>query len=145
LIEFREEHWEEVRDEFFARLPEHYAEAFQDDAYDPIIEEYDFMGKHGLICFVAARREGELVGYMLWCIRYHLLQRTVLWAVLDNYWLQKDARGPRVAQRMIKAAETILQARGVRKAYAMEKAGGRLFDSCGWRAKELGFLRELRP
>lgn len=125
--------------------PEHYAEAFGDDDFDPITEEFDMLAAFGLLCLVTARREAELVGYMLWVVRAHPLQRHKLWAVLDNYWLRKDARGPRVAIRMIKSAEKILQAKGVQRGYAHERVGGRLFEFCGWRAKELAFLRSFRP
>ncbi len=145
MITFQEEPWADVREEIVTGLgPGHYSEVYGDNDYAPIVLEYDAMAHLGMLAVLTARREGELVGYILIFVRPHMHQSRVLWGFFDMYYLRHSARAPGVAGRMIKAAEAMLKTRGVKKLYAAEKVGGGLFRNCGWHeAIERGWRKDL--
>jgi len=143
LISFRAEAWSEVKSEVTAHWPEHYSEVYSDDDYAPDFDRYDAVDASGGMLIVTARRDGELIGYVVAFVNNHLHQKDTIWGFIDSYWLKREARAPRVFHRMIAAVESEMKVRGVSKVHATERSDGRSFAWMGWRAAERSYIKEL--
>lgn len=81
----------------------------------PDWEKYRWLEKSGILKSVAARRAGKLIGYDVFFVQPALHYSTSLWAVNDILYLDPEERRGMAGARLIRQAEKMLGALGVRK------------------------------
>lgn len=143
MTTFQAEEWETVRDEIIEYWPEHYAEAYDNDDYNPDFESYDATAMVGQLLVVTARREKQLAGYTVSFIRPHLHQKHVLWGMVDSYFLRPQSRAPRIFPRLLEATELEMKKLGVQRVFGTERSDGRMFAYMGYRAAERVYVKEI--
>lgn len=145
MTTFQVEDWFEVRSEVIRHWPEHYSEVYSDEDYAPDFDKYEAIAAAGNLMVVTARRDGELIGYVVALVHSHLHQRDVTWGFFDSYWLRRDVRGPRLFPRMVQATEDLMKERGVKRMFASERSDGRMFAWMGWQVAERIYIKEISP
>lgn len=79
---------------------------------NPNLETYAKLDEVGALLNVIAREDRRLCGYAIFLVMNHM-HYSIPWAGGDGFWLDKTARRPRVASRMIRFCESSLRDRGV--------------------------------
>lgn len=96
-------HWEEIA---------HNKEKIK---LDPDWERYDEMGKRGVLHLTTARRDGVLVGYVIYFLVYHVHYRKSLTAIADVLYLVPEERFGRTGIRLLEQSEASLKGMGVQR------------------------------
>lgn len=141
-------------DELFAK---HWGEASADKSMLLNINWpiYEALENSELLLTVTARREGDLVGYVVYVVSSHLHYAQHIVAEQDVIFLDPSCRAGWIGPRMIKAAELILASKGVDRVTARVKLHvrgrrGRVGDlqpvyrRLGYRAVETVMTKRLR-
>jgi hypothetical protein len=142
MITFSVENWDDVKEEVKPLWLLHYDEVGQNKEklkLDPDIEKLDHLNSLGKLHIVVGRREGQIVGYHASIIETLVHYKTVLVAMSDLYWLQKDCRNGTAALRLFQEVERSCKARGVKVLYDATKLyldHGRLFEHLGYKPIE---------
>ena len=135
-IAFQVEQWEDVVDEVKGIMQEHWDEMTSDPiALEPNEDSYAAIAKAGMLHVVAARADGELIGYYVAIVRPHQHAKSTLTAFTDFLYLKKKWRLGSTGYKLIKHARDTLKARGVQKMYI----GSALYPDLGSILARLGF------
>lgn len=133
-------------------LESFYADIARDQPLPALEVAYDVyirMADANLVRGFTARRDGLLVGLLLFFVMPNLHHYQTTWATCDAFWLMPDARRPMVALRMLKLAEASLRDEGVHVMTVAEKvlrpALGHLLDHLGFRPTEVKYQKVLGP
>jgi GNAT superfamily N-acetyltransferase len=130
-------------------FPVHWAElALNQDkvALDPQYEVYLERDSRGEVLFVAARQEGEIVGYFVGFIAPGLHYRTCLTLTMDIFWIAPKCRGRHAGIALFKAVEAEARRRGVKRTFMGVKAhkdAGWLFERMGYEMVERYYSKWL--
>lgn len=98
-----ERHWEEIA---------HNKDKIK---LDPDWERYEGMAKAGVLHLTTARREGVLVGYVVYFLVYHVHYRKSLTAIADVLYLVPEERLGRTGIRLLQQSEESLKGMGVQR------------------------------
>jgi len=96
----------------------HYDEIALNKEYIPLDPDWDAYKKladSGNLLIVAARRDGNLVGYAVFFLMQHIHYKSTKIANNDILYLHPDYRQGRLGIRLIKDSETACRFRGVNK------------------------------
>ena len=107
MIKFAVETFEDVIQEIRPLLARHWQEIawYKDKVpYAPDWERYKQVAEAGVLHIVTARKDGELVGYLVSMISPGMHYKLTNYAVNDIIYLHPDHRGGRTAFRMFKFA-----------------------------------------
>ena len=135
--------WAELRSEIGPLWLEHNAEiASPSDQplLNPDWDYYDGLAEFGKDHWVAARVDGELVGYVGCIVTSHPHRKSTLSGFWDLYWLKPAWRRGWNGYKLIRAGRDSLWARGVRKQYI----GTKMWKDIGPILERLGFSEAER-
>jgi hypothetical protein len=124
--------------EIKVHLNEHYEELSVTKGnfpLDPNWETYIRLAEEGSLRVITCRKDGELIGYILFLLHYNLHYRTMLVALEDLYYLKKEERKGRTGINMFKYAEQYLKSAGVNRVIMGTKVhldNSRLFEYLGY-------------
>lgn len=127
-----------IRDEMTALMAAHWAEVAHDRdtrELDPDWDAFAALEQAGQIYTLTVRSEGVLVGYLVAIVRPHLHARKTLTAYVDAVYLAPIARRGRAGDRVLRHADTALEALGAEFIYWHVKAErdfGPLLDRIGY-------------
>ena len=99
-----------------------------------------------LILITARGKDHELLGFVMYHIHDHLHHMGVTNAACDIIAVSVDYRSGGIARRMMKYAEPVLKARGVRYITHQFRTGYKaepLFPKLGYRLIEQAFVKEI--
>ena len=95
-------------------IEQHYKEVVVDGRVMDIHWDYfDNLEKNGSLVTIVARSKGEVVGYAVFMLQYHLHNRTLITGHNDAVFVRKDKR-TRAGAMILIAAEAILISKGVK-------------------------------
>lgn len=114
---------------------------------DISVEAFARLESAGALLLVLAVDDGEPVGYWVGTLGPHPHYAGSIMATTDTIYVAPSHRGPRVALRLVKFAESELAKLGVRHVFMQAKANGRggsLLEKMGYRPEETSYTKELR-
>jgi len=134
--------------EFQQILPLHYEELSVTKEYElePDYEEYKRLASLGLLRAITCRADGELIGYIIFCIHGHLHYKSCMTAFEDIYFVKKEFRKGRVGIMLFKYAEKVLKERGVQRIVMHTKVhldNSKLFEYLGYKMTDKVFSKML--
>lgn len=125
-------------------------EEVYDDLAHPMVMDWPQMKaieRAGLYLSVGAFSRGALVGYSAWFVQPALRSRGQTWAIMDTTYLSPAYRQGSAGYRLVKAALTELEARGIDRAMAGSPNGqgrasfGDLLGRLGFSPFETSFAK----
>lgn len=122
-------------------LPAHYKELalWQDKVpLDPDYDAYLKMDAAGQVLLIAARKDGELIGYFIGFIRRHIHYKSWLVCGMDIFYVLPEHRGG-VGKKLFRAVEAECKRRGIQTLIVgskMHKDASYLFDQLGYQEVE---------
>jgi GNAT superfamily N-acetyltransferase len=147
MITFCQEDYFDCIDEISLLLESHWEEVGTDKDKIPMdvdYEQYAQAALQGILHVMVARSHGSLVGYHSTFVRPHIRYKSTLMGFVDVYFLHKDFRRGSTGIRLLKAAETSLKARGVKKIQSGTKLSldrGKVFEHLGYKAAETTYTK----
>lgn len=148
-VTYAVEPWMEFKREALHLWARHFQEVAIDQAEVPLdidYNTYDALDAQGMLHVIAARSEGEIVGYWLGIVKPHLHNASTLWAFTDVYYIAPEFRLGRTALRLFEFVENSLKARGVVKMTTATKTHldmSRLFERMGWHRTEITYTKVI--
>ncbi len=142
-ITFQREYLVALRAELEPVLPLHYVELAldQDDvALDPDWDAYMQMEQMGLTHFFTARKDGELIGYIIGTIRGHLHYKSTKHYINDIYYVKAEHRNTGVGYRFFQAHEKEMKRLGVKRVVTFTKchqSHEQLFSAMGYKRQDV--------
>lgn len=139
---FSVENWKDILPEAQPLWIPHYEEVGQDKIHmqlDPDIGRLNSLDAQGKLHIVAARRNGELIGYHASIIDRSLHYKNILVGASDLYWIRKDCRNGSAPLRLFQEVERTSKQRGVQVLYDATKLyldHDRLFQYLGYKPIE---------
>lgn len=124
-------HWKEIA---------HY----QDILLEPDWNSYAKCEEQGFLRVYTARKDGNLIGYGVYFVRYNLHYKSSLQASQDILFVHPDHRG--IGARFIHWCDTQLQAEGVQAVYHHVKQAhnfGPLLERMGYQLVDLIYAKRL--
>jgi len=117
MIEYKDDSWLENLDELKEIIKDHYEELSVTKAYplDPDWDAYKQILDAGRLKFVTCKKDGKLIGYIIYFVMPHLHYKTCLTAFEDIYFLKKEYRKGRVGIRLFQYAEKMLKEQGINR------------------------------
>lgn len=133
-------------DELKPIFPAHYEElcVVKDFPLDPDYEAYERMAKAGQTRCITCRRDGELIGYIVFIIQPHLHYRSCKTAYEDIYYVKKEHRKGRIGIRLFQYAEAALKRIGVNRIIYGTKVhldNTKLFEYLGFKHTDKVFTK----
>jgi len=127
-------------------LHAHYKEIahYQDIELSPDFSKYKQLYDAGVLRVYTARKEKELIGYVIFFFNYSLHYQKSLQAVQDVLFIHPEHRG--VGTRLIKWADEQLRAEGAQVVYhhvKKEHNFGALLERFGYKCVDLIYARRL--
>jgi hypothetical protein len=147
-VSFQEERLADVRDEALPLLRRHWDEIALDKdtiPLEPDWERYARLEELGVLKVITARLAGVLVGYASFFVLPNIHYKSLVVADGDIFWVAPDHRDG-TGYRLLKAAEAMLVASGVRKIVNKTKLGhdaGPVFERLGYRAIERVYAKTV--
>jgi hypothetical protein len=146
---FQVEPWADCVDEMRPLWQLHYKEiALDQELFKPDMDEprYEAMQKAGSLHIVTARKESELIGYVICFVMPHFHYKSSgLVALADMYWVRPDCRNG-CGVKLFVEMERTLKARGVVRSHMscnVHFDQQALFERLGWRFTEKTFGKLL--
>lgn len=150
MLTFAQEEWPDLKPVIMPLWERHWQEIAGDKdviPLDPDWDGYDRLHQHGALKIMAAREDGELVGYVFAIVTPHLHYRTTLCSNYDLFWLAPEHRKGWAGYRLLKEAEKMLKACGVVKAFGQTKVWHDvtpIYKRMGWKPVETVFAKLLQ-
>ena len=115
MVTYQVEKFSDCVEEIKPHLLNHYEELSVTKTFpmDPDWDAYARSNDEGKIIIVTCRKDGELVGYIVYFLVYNLHYQTMKTALEDVYYLAKAERKGRVGIKLFKFAEQVLKDIGV--------------------------------
>ena len=137
MVTYQVEKFSDCIEEIKPHLQEHYEELSVTKTFplDPDWDAYKKTEEENRVFVVTCRKDGELVGYIIYFIVYNIHYRTMIMAVEDIYYLAKAERKGRVGIKLFKFAEQALKAIGVNRVVYGTKIhldNSKLFEYLGY-------------
>lgn len=149
MVTFQVEPWSEFKAEAAKLWPKHWEEvAINKDKIKLNVDfrQFDALDSVGQLIVIAAREDGEIIGYWVGFIRPHLHYADSLTAYTDVYFVDPAYRKPRVALRLFQFVEKELKRRGAQKIFTATKLHldhSKLFKALGYTETERLFTKML--
>jgi predicted acetyltransferase len=148
MFEYKEDDWLENLDSLKELIKDHYEElsVTKEFPLDPAWEQYESIWKAGGLRFFTCRKDGEMIGYIIYFIAPHLHYRTCLTAFEDIYFLKKEYRKGRTGIRMFQFAEDALKSQKVNRVIYNTKVhsdNSALFEYLGYKFIDKVFTKLL--
>lgn len=129
-------------------IPTHYDElcVTKDFPLAPDYEAYGRMHVAGVLRCITARKDGVLIGYILFLVHPHLHYRTCKTAFEDMYYVVKEHRVGRTGLRLFQFAEEALRSEGVNRIIMHTKVhldNSRLFEHLGYKNSDKLYTKIL--
>jgi L-amino acid N-acyltransferase YncA len=146
-VTFHVESMRSIHQEMQPLLHDHWNEIALDHhevPLDPDWHRYFELDDKGSLSVLAARSEGELVGYHIAVISPHLHYKGTLHGITDVYYLKPGFRQGFTGIKMFKAVNEEMKRRGVVKLITGTKLHhdmGRIFERLGYRETERVFTK----
>ena len=102
---------------------------------EPDYETYFTLEKLGLSKVITCRKDGILIGYIIFVITPHLHYKSCVTAVEDIYYVTKQERKGRIGIRLFQFAEQYLKSMGVHRVMYSTKVhldNSKLFEYLGY-------------
>ena len=106
-------------DDMQSLLVEHWAEVAHDKdeiKLEPDRSRYEAMERDGKLLAIAAREDGQLIGYSVFFMTHHIHYKHSLLGINDVLFVTKEHRGTRAGLMLIRESEKQLKEFGVIKA-----------------------------
>lgn len=139
MITYQSESYTACVPELALIYPEHYKELETPVAgnyeLDLDWDQYKALDQVNMIHLITCRKEGELIGYILYIVSRHLHVKTCLTAYEDIYFLRKAHRKGRTGIKLFQFAEQYLKSQNVNKILCSTKVhqdNSRLFEYLGY-------------
>lgn len=104
--------------------------------FKPNNEMYAQLEEAGRLFILTARRDGVMVGYIVYIVCHHPHCTDLLCAYEEHYFLHQSARGGRNGLNLISQSLNMLRERGVDRAFISTPPGvknqGRLLEHIGF-------------
>jgi hypothetical protein len=149
MILYQREFCEEFIPEIESILPLHYKELAldQDDVVlDPNYDEYRVLEAAGFLHIFTARKDGELIGYILGTIKGHIHYNSTIHYVNDIYYLKQEHRNTGTGFRFFQAHEKELQRLGVKRIVTFTKchqSHEKMFSAMGYKKQDIVMSKVL--
>jgi N-acetylglutamate synthase-like GNAT family acetyltransferase len=140
MITYGVECLEDQLEELKPMLELHYQELALDKDKVPLSPQYDIYIQRerlGELIMMAARKDGELIGYFFGFISPGLHYSTCLTCIMDIFYIHPDHRGSMCGVRLFKTVEKELKRRGVDRWFV----GSKCHLDASWLFERLGFER----
>lgn len=128
--------------------PVHYDElcVTKEFPMEPDYEAYGRLYMAGMVRCITARKEGALVGYLIFIVQPHLHYKSCKTAFEDMYYVVKEHRVGRTGLRLFQFAENVLRAEGVNRIILHTKVHldhSRLFEHLGYKNSDKLYTKIL--
>jgi len=148
VITYQEEAYSKCIDELKAIYPEHYEElaVTKEFPLEMDYETYDLLDKNGRISIITARKDLELIGYIIFFISRHLHYKSCVVAHEDIYYLKKPYRKGRIGIKLFQYAEQAMREKKIDRIVYGTKVyldNSKLFEYLGYRFYEKLYTKLL--
>ena len=145
---FQRERAHNVYDEMMPLLHAHYDEIahYKDIPLDPDRQAYEHAEDAGFLRVFTARRDGVLIGYSIYFVRFNIHYKSSFQAVQDILFLLPQYRHSRVGLRLISYCDEELKAEKVQVVYhhvKQEHNFGPLLEHLGYKLIDLIYGKRL--
>lgn len=114
--------------------------------YDFDWNSYFRLDALGILKIITARKEGRLVGFILYMVTHHLHHRTTLMGVSDGIGVDMTVRGEGVGRGLLAKGEEVLRGLGctsITHSYRLCYGTTPLFEKLGFEAIEHVYQKRL--
>lgn len=117
MITYQVEAYSDCIEEMKLHYDDHYNElsVTKDFKLDPNYEAYFSLEKNNLLKVITCRKDGTLIGYIIFVITPHLHYKSMITAAEDIYYLTKAERKGRVGIKLFQYAEQYLKSIGINR------------------------------
>ena len=148
MITYQNEKYEDCLEELKDIYPEHYEELAVSKEFplEMDYETYDALNKNGRICMITARKDSELIGYIIFILSRHLHYKSCLMAHEDIYYLRKPYRKGRIGIKLFQYAEQAMREKKIDRIVYGTKVyldNSKLFEYLGYRFYEKLYTKLL--
>jgi len=148
MITYQEEPYSDCIEELKKIYPEHYEELAVSKEFplEMDYETYDFLEKKGRISIITARKDLELIGYIIFFISNHLHYKSCVVAHEDIYYLKKPYRKGRIGIKLFQYAEQAMREKKINRIVYGTKVyldNSKLFEYLGYRFYEKLYTKLL--
>ena len=137
MITYQVEAYSDCIEEMKGHYEEHYDElsVTKTVALEPDYEAYYALERNGFSKVITCRKDGVLIGYIIFVITPHLHYKSCVTAMEDIYYVAKQERKGRVGIKLFQYAEQYLKSIGVNRVIYSTKIhldNSRLFEYLGY-------------
>ena len=148
MVEYKEERFGDFFEEMKALLDDHYQELSVTKVFglNPNYDRYLELQDSGDLFCLTCRKDGELIGYIIYFVYRHLHYWDCLTAMEDVYFIRKDQRQGRIGLNLFKEAEKALKEHGVNRINISCKVHldhTKIFEHLGYKFIEKHFTKLL--
>ena len=138
MVTYQEEAYSDCIEEMKLHYNDHYDElsVTKDFELDPNYEAYFAMERSKHLKVITCRKDGVLIGYIIFVLMPHLHYKSMMTALEDIYYLTKSERKGRVGIKLFQYAEQYLKSIGVHRIIYSTKThldNSRLFEYLGYK------------
>jgi len=148
MVEYKEERLHNFLDEMRGLLEGHYDElsVTKEFALKPNYDRYLELQDEGSLFCLTCRKDGELIGYILYFLYRHMHYWDCLTAMEDLYFIRKNERQGRIGLKLFTEAEKALKEHGVNRINISCKVHldhTKIFEHLGYKFIEKHFCKLL--
>ena len=137
MVTYQVEAYSDCIEEMKEHYDDHYNElsVTKTVVLEPDYDSYFTLEKTGFLKVVTCRKEGKLIGYIMFIVNGHLHYKSCITAHEDIYYITKSERKGRVGIKLFQFAEQYLKSIGVNRIIYGTKThldNSRLFEYLGY-------------